>query len=84
MKTIDARKINFLKLGDQLRKYERQWIAITERNEVVGHGSTSTEALEGVKNPEEVILFKVPPLDYSLALSAHEVSLLQIQHEGSE
>lgn len=84
MKTIDVSKIDFMKLGRELRRYERQWIAITERNEVVGHGDTYAEAVEGVKNPDEVILFKVPPLDYSLAPSMHEVSLLQIRHGASE
>ncbi|MGH9461122.1 MAG: DUF5678 domain-containing protein [Vicinamibacteria bacterium] len=84
MKTIDVSKLDFVKLDRELRRYERQWIAITERNEVVGHGGTYAEALKGVKNHDAVVLFKVPPLDYSLALSTHEVSLPQIRHRGSE
>ena len=68
MATLDINKINLGKLSEQLRRYERQWVAISERNEIVASGRTYGETVRKVKRPEKVVLFKVPPMDYSLAL----------------
>ena len=68
MATLDISKIDLGKLSEQLRRYERQWVAISERNEIVASGRTYGETVRKVKRPEKVVLFKVPPMDYSLAL----------------
>jgi hypothetical protein len=68
MTTLDISKIDLGKLSKELRRYERQWVAISERNEIVASGRTYGETVRKVKHPEEVVLFKVPPMDYSLAL----------------
>jgi hypothetical protein len=64
---IQLNRIDLAKLAPELRRLENQWIAISEINTIVAHGPTYHEALKKVKNPQEVILFKVPPLEYSLA-----------------
>ena len=67
---IDANKIELGKLSKDLRPYENQWIAISGTNKITGNGDTYGEALKKAKTSkpnQDVILFKVPPLDYSLA-----------------
>jgi len=61
--------IDLGKLGDQIRRYEREWIAVSSKNTVVGHGKTYRQALDAAKHDgySDVVLFKVPPLDYSFA-----------------
>jgi len=66
---IDISKIDLSKFSAELRRYEKQWIAISEDNAIVASGATYGEAQrkakeKGVRN---IALFKVPPLDYSLA-----------------
>jgi len=69
MPKININNIDLRKLGKQLRKYESEWIAISERNKIVASGKTYEGALAAAQKKEfgEVILFKVPPLDYSLS-----------------
>ncbi len=81
---INPNNIDLTKLAPELRRLENQWIAISEINTIVAHGLTYQEALKKVKNPQEVILFKVPPLEYSLAPSLHEIPLSQDTAKGSD
>lgn len=69
MSTEITHSIDLSKLGDQMRRYERQWIAVASDNTIVGHGVTYREALDDAKQQgsEDVMLFKVPPLNFSFA-----------------
>ena len=69
MKVMNINKINLEKLSNQLRRYEKQWIAISATNDIVAHGNTYGETLNRAKKKgtQETILFKVPPLNYSLS-----------------
>ena len=70
MKTFDISRVDFGKLHKQMPRYEKKWIAISEKNTIVASGKTYGEALERArerKDAKGVILFKVPPLNYSLA-----------------
>jgi hypothetical protein len=67
MKTINIENIDLGKLGRELEKYQNQWIVISQDNAIVGSGSTYGEALEDTGGREDVVLFKVPPLDVSFA-----------------
>ncbi len=64
---FDPNRIDFSKIADQFYKYERMWIAISEDNQIVSSGATYAETLKRAPDPDRVILFKVPPLDYALA-----------------
>lgn len=64
---LDVNKIDLSLIADQLRKYEHLWVAISQDNKIVSSGATYSEVLESVQNPEDVILFKVPPLEHALA-----------------
>jgi hypothetical protein len=64
---MQLNKIDLAKLAPELRRLENQWIAISEANKIVAHGKTYQEVQKKVSNPQQVILFKVPPLEYSLA-----------------
>ena len=77
MKTSDTSKIDFVELGPELHKYERQWIAITTRNEIIDHGRTYAEALKVVKDPREVILFKVPPAGMLAVVAAYPARIAE-------
>jgi Family of unknown function (DUF5678) len=70
MKTLNIAKINLEKLSTQLWDYEKQWIAISEENSIVGSGNTYDEALQNAKEEgfQNVLMFKVPPLNSSFAL----------------
>jgi hypothetical protein len=81
---INPHNIDLTKLGSEIRRLENQWIAISDRNTIVAHGPTYHEALKKVKNPQDVVLFKVPPLEYSLAPSLYEVSISQNAAKGSQ
>jgi hypothetical protein len=72
MISLDANKIDLEKLGSELQQYEQQWIAISANNTIVAYGKTYGEAVHAAekKSVGEVILFKVPPLDYSLSPQA--------------
>jgi len=69
MKEKTIKNIDLGKLSKQLRNFERQWIAISQENKIVANGDTYGEALQKVQKKDlgEVILFKVPPLDYSFS-----------------
>lgn len=69
MRKLKTDNINLGKLSKQLRNYERKWIAISLGNKIIADGRTYEEALDKAKKKRggEVILFKVPPLDYSLS-----------------
>jgi len=64
---FDVSKVDLSKIADQLHKYEFRWIVISQDNEIVSSGETYAEALKGVQNPDEVVMFKVPSLDHALA-----------------
>ncbi len=66
MKTFPIERIDLSKLSNAMRKYEHQWIAVSKDNVIVSSGATYGEALGKAKS-DEVILFKVPPLDVSFA-----------------
>lgn len=78
MTILDINKIDLSKLSKELRRFERRWVAISARNEIVASGPTYGETVRKVKRPEEVVLFKVPPMDYSLAPYAHEVQVSKV------
>jgi len=63
---MNTDKIDLETLGDSLRKFENRWVAISEKNMVVASGLTYSEALEKSRDIE-VALFRVPPLDSTLA-----------------
>ncbi len=69
MKTIDINNIYLEKISQEMKNYEREWIAISELNKIVAHGNTYGEALKMAKDNGfgKVILFKVPPLNYPLS-----------------
>lgn len=78
MTSLDINKIELGKLSEELRRFERRWVAISTRNRIVASGPTYGETVSKVKHPEEVVLFKVPPMDYSLAPYAHEVQVSRV------
>ena len=69
MNTSAIVNIDLGKLGDTIRRYEREWVAVSSENTIVGHGATYHEALTQAKTKgfANVALLKVPPLDYSFA-----------------
>lgn len=68
MNKVNLDTIDFERFSSQLKQYERQWIAISQDNEIVSHGNTYDQALKGAyKKTHDVVLFKVPPLKYSLS-----------------
>jgi len=69
IENMDISKIDLGKLAKQLYMYEKQWIAVSEKNSIVANGKTYGETAKRAeaKGLRKVILFKVPPLDYSLA-----------------
>lgn len=79
MTTLDINKIDLSKLSKELRRFERRWVAISSENEIVANGPTYGETIRKVKRAEAVVLFKVPPMDYSLAPYAHEVQVSKIR-----
>ena len=71
MKTNGLSKVQLEKLSNVIGRYEGQWVAVSAANAIVANGNTYGEALSAAraKGESEVVLFKVPPLNYSLALS---------------
>lgn len=69
MKIINISKINLESLSDELRRHERRWVAISAQNALVAHGKTYQEAVNKAKKKriKNIVLLKVPPLNYSLA-----------------
>ena len=61
-------KIKLEKIAQEMEQYENQWIVISSENKIVGNGTTYEEALRSAAGRKDVVLFKVPPLDASLAL----------------
>lgn len=72
MKTNGLSKVKLEKLSGVIGRYEGQWVAVSAANAIVASASTYAEALSAAraKGASEVVLFKVPPLNYSLALLA--------------
>ena len=66
---IDPNKIDLSKIATELRRYEHQWVAISEDTRIVASGKTYGETAAKVPASEDVVLLKVPPLDYSFAPS---------------
>lgn len=64
----EVKNIDLGKLQKELRRHENHWVAISSGNRIVGSGATYGEAVENA-GKKEVILFRVPPLDASLAPS---------------
>ena len=64
---ININDIDLGKLAKELRRFEEQWVAISGDNRIIASGRTYGEAVDKVENPDEVVLFRVPSLDYSLA-----------------
>lgn len=58
--------IDLGKLANDVSRYENQWIAVSAENNIVASGATYAEALARARGTD-VVLFKVPPLDASLA-----------------
>ncbi len=75
---IDIKNIDLGKLQSQLRRYENQWVAISDDNKIVSHGQTYQDAVDKVKRADDVVLLKVPPFEYSLAPLMHEISVSEI------
>ena len=67
MKTIAIEKIDLGALGQEVSKYENQWIAISDENKIVSSGKTYSEAVRGIAENQNAALFKVPRLDAFLA-----------------
>lgn len=67
MSTLNIENIDLSKLGQELEKYENQWIAVSDENEIVGNGKSYREAREKAGEQENIILFRVPSLNASLA-----------------
>ncbi len=61
-------QINLEEIAGEIERYENKWVAISSANKIVGSGNTYEEALRGTGGKDDVVLFKVPPLDASLAL----------------
>ncbi len=59
--------INLEKLEKALEQYENRWVAISDENKIVASGATYKEAVEKASNKENIVLFKVPPLNVSFA-----------------
>ena len=59
--------IDLEKLAEELRLYAEQWVAISRENRIVAHGRTYGETLQRVRDPDGVVMVKVPPVDASLA-----------------
>jgi len=64
---IDINKVNLEKLAPELCTLQDKWVAISNENRIVASGYTYGEAMNQVKRPDDVILLKVPPVEYSLA-----------------
>jgi len=67
MRKVNVEHIDLGTLRDELENHENQWLAVSEDNKVVGSGRTYRDAVEAAHGREDVVLFRVPPLDASLA-----------------
>jgi|GEM_PF-3169530 len=65
----DIKKIELEKLASEIVSCEDKWIAISATNTIVSSANTYKETVDGAKKKgfEEVVMFKVPSLDASLA-----------------
>lgn len=68
MKHINIDRIDLSQLRGEIEQHENEWIAISENNTVAASGSTYADVLRKVEGEQNVVFFKVPPLDASLAL----------------
>lgn len=64
---INFTKVNLAKLQITLRKHIGKWVAISEDNKIISSAATYRKAVDKVANPEEVVLFRVTPMDASIA-----------------
>ncbi len=67
---INFAKVNLEELQDTLRKHVGKWVAISEDNKIVSSAITYRKAVDKVANPKEVVLFRVTPMDVSIAPDA--------------
>lgn len=67
MRHLNINNINLAKLSKEIGDYQNKWIAVSENNTIAASGSTYNETVGKVQNRNDVILFKVPPLNVSLA-----------------
>ena len=67
MNTKNITNINLEKLALELEKHENEWVAISDENRIIANGSTYRETADRVQDKENVVLFKVPQLNVSLA-----------------
>lgn len=69
MKLTEVNKIDLGELRKELYEYEGRWIAISPENAIVANGKTYQDTVKGAKKKgmQNIVLFKVPPLAYSLS-----------------
>jgi len=67
MKNMKIKNINFGKIEKIIEQYENQWIAVSDKNEVIANGNTYKETVGKSGNRRDIVLFKVPSLNVSLA-----------------
>jgi pimeloyl-CoA synthetase len=67
MNNAKFENIKLEKLSKEIEQYENLWIAISSENRIMASGRTYKETLKNIGEDEEVILFKVPPLNVSFA-----------------
>lgn len=69
MKPVSIDKIDLGRLSNEIGRYEKQWIAISPTNTIIAHGKTYQETMRRAKRRgmKDIVLFKVPPLAYSLS-----------------
>jgi hypothetical protein len=69
MESLNPDLIDLSKISEEIRHHEHEWLAISSDNIVVASGRTYGEAAQGAraKGRNDMVLFKVPPLDVSLA-----------------
>jgi hypothetical protein len=67
---INLTKVNLEKLQRALRKHVGKWVAISGDNKIVSSAATYRKAVDKVSHPEDVVLFRVTPMDASIAPTA--------------
>lgn len=67
---IDPTNIDLSKLAAELREHENLWVAISAKNAIVAAGATYRATIEQVPAPDQVVMLKVTPAEYSLSPSA--------------
>ncbi len=67
MNTISIENIDLGALSEEMRKYENEWIAVSDENKIVASGKTYAEAFRASGETPNIVLFKVPRSDAFLA-----------------